>query len=432
MQESDIPQFRILETLIIAMAAVFVVWGTYGRSFGDTADSRLATVLSLTQDGSWYIDRPAGQEPNYFEQRTIDKVMVKGRLLSSKPPVLPLLMTGEYILVHKVFGWELLDEEDREKIIRFTSMTLVGGAYLLAVLFFAKTLRLFDVEPLTRVVLLFSVAFCTQLWGYGTNINNHVPAAGMLVVALYYALGLGSGRLPATPWRFALFGLTGGLVPTLDAPAGIFIAFAGLYVLAKHPRRTLLWVAPVAAVPVAVQCVILWHATGSPLPVQLHKEFYLYEASYWRNPRGIDALNEPKLTYLFHMTFGRCGLFSLYPILFAGVAGFLRAIVKRDTPWRGYVLAGGAAFLILTAYYMTKNNYGGEAYGFRWYIVAMPVLLLMAAPVLSGLRKRWHWVFIGLMLGISFYSAWECSQAPWAANRQWTCRVLGPSYGLWK
>ncbi|HOZ45316.1 MAG TPA: hypothetical protein PLO37_01335 [Candidatus Hydrogenedentes bacterium] len=424
---------EVVEILIICVAVIFVLLGTYALSFGDTADSRLATVLSLTRDGTWYIDRPAGQEPNLFERRTIDKVLVNGRMLSSKPPMLPLLMTAEYIAMKKVFGWDLLDDEDRRRVIRYMSMTLVGGAYLAALIFTMKTLRLFGVAPLGRVVMLFSLGFCTQLWGYGTNINNHGPAAGLLVVALYFALGLGSGKLDPKPWRFALFGLAGGLVTTMDMPGTVFVAFAGLHLLAKHPAKTLIWAVPAAAVPIGIQSAILWSITGSLLPVQMHAEAYLSEASYWRNPRGIDALNEPKGTYLFHMTFGRCGVFSLYPVLIAGLAGTLRAAFKRDTPWRSYVLAGFAAFAILTAYYaITTNNYGGEAYGFRWYIVAMPVLVLMSAPIFHTLRARWKWVFVGLLIGISFYSAWECSKSPWGANRQWTCRFLGPSYGRWK
>ncbi|HEO71989.1 MAG TPA: hypothetical protein ENN80_12055, partial [Candidatus Hydrogenedentes bacterium] len=318
--EHDRP-FQILEGMIVCVAVVFVLLGTYARSFGDTANSRLATVLSLTEHGTWYIDWPLGEAPNYFEQRTIDKVMVKGRLLSSKPPILPLLMTGEYVVMNRLLGWELLEEGDRGRIIRWMSMTLIGGAYLGALVFFMKTLRLFDIEGLARVVLVFSLAFGTQLWGYGSNINNHVPGAGALVVALYFALGLGSGRLEARAWRFALFGFFGGLAPTLDLPAAIFVAVAGFFVLARHPRLTLLFVLPAAAIPIGVQTGILLAVTGSPLPVQLHPEAYLYEASYWRNPRGIDALNEPKAAYLFHMTFGRCGLFSLYPILLAGMAG---------------------------------------------------------------------------------------------------------------
>jgi len=58
--------------------------------------------------------------------------------------------------------------------------------------------------------------------------------------------------------------------------------------------------------------------------------------------------------------------------------------------------------------------------------------LLMAAPLLEAIRARWKWVFVGLMIGVSFYSGWECSKSPWGANREWTCRFLGPSYGPWR
>src|SRR5690606_14695293 len=99
------------------------------------------------------------------------------------------------------------------------------------------------------------------------------------------------------------------------------------------------------------------------------------------------------------------------------------------TQHRGMILGGFAAFSILSLYYWwTTNNYGGESYGFRWYIVAMPVLLLMGIPILERIRRPWEWVFLALMLGISCYSAWECTHQPWRANQEWTIRFLGKTY----
>ena len=421
--------FRIAELGVIVTALVFALLGaTYAG--GDTAFSRLATVLSLTQHGKWYIDRPPCEEPNLFEQKTIDKVMVGGRMLSSKPPILPLAMTGEYLVLNRLFGWDLNDSSERARIVRYMTFSLIGLAYVTALIFMSKTLHLFAFDPLTRLLAITAMAFCTQLWGFAHNINNHMPAACMVMVSTYFALGLGTGKLSPAPWRFFLFGVAGGLVPTLDAPATVFVFIAGLYLLCKFPAKTLCWSAIGAAIPVGTHCAIMIAATGSPLPVQMNAQLYLYEASYWRSPRGIDALNEPKLTYLFNMTFGKCGLFSLYPILFAGVAAALRALIKRDMPYRGHVLAGAAGLLVLTVYYAAKtNNYGGEAYGFRWYIAATPILLLMGAPLLATVRARWKCYFIALMLAISFYSAWECSVRPWASNREWTSRYIGKTYG---
>ncbi len=432
-------QLNILEQLVWAIAMVFVLLGAYGRSGGDPADSRLATVYSLAHFGTFYIDRPPEEDPNPFEQRTIDKVMVKGervgstvrngRLISSKPPMLPLLMTGEYLVLKALLGRNLEDREQVRTILLWMTITLIGTAYLGTLVFFVKTLTLFIEERLSRLLLLVCLAFATQLWGYSTLLNNHVPAACMVMVALYFCLGVGSGKIGPAWWRFFLFGLASALAFTFDLPSTIFVAFAGLYLLVKFPRKTLIWATAGAVAPLGIHFGILFAVTGTFAPVQLQDEVYLYEASYWRHPRGIDALNEPKGTYLFHMTFGRCGLFSLYPILLAGVASALRALVRTKSPLRGYILTGALAFIILTAYYAkATNNYGGEAYGFRWYIPAMPVLLLMGAPLFPALRKPWHKLFLCVLIAVSFYSAWECTRTGWAANRQWTCRFLGPSY----
>lgn len=425
-------EFAVMELVILCAAVANALLGAGDFSDNDAENSRLATVYSLTKYGTWQIDRPADEKPIPFEQGTIDKVVINGHLLSSKPPMLALWMTGEYLFLNHAFDWDLDDDNSLDKIVRFMTLTIVGGSYVLIGVFFAKTQRLFKTDPLTRALLLFCVLFCTQLWGYATHLNNHVPATAMLMMALYFAIGIIKNRRHARLWRFAAFGLAGGLVPTLDMPATIFVAFAGLYLLFRFPVKTLFVAGVFAALPLLVHAVAMWNATGSLLPVQMRDDVYLSEGSYWRNPQGIDALNEPKGTYLFHMTLGRCGLFSLYPVLLGGMAAALRALVKPRMPNRDMILAGATGFAILTAYYVFKtNNYGGEAYGFRWYIVAMPILLLMSESVFETMRARWKWIFAGFMIGISFYSALECAKNPWGANRAWTCRLfLGPSYGV--
>lgn len=416
---------------VILIALVFAVMGAQEYNRGDASASRLATVYSIVEDGTWFIDRPLGEPPVSFEQDTIDKVVVNGRMLSSKPPILPLLMAGEYWLMKHALGWQLDDPEGANRIVRVMATTLVGFAYVLALVFFTKTLRMFVDDPLVRLLLLFSLAFCTQLWGYSTHINNHVPAAAMLMVAAYFGLGVAWGDLAPRAWRFAMFGFAAAMVFALDMPATVFAAAIGAYLLWQHPRPALTWAMLGALIPLAVHEGILYATTGSFLPVQTNPGAYLYEASYWRNPQGVDALFEPKPVYLFHMTLGRCGVFSLFPVLLAGPAAALRAAYKKNVPGRAEILLGAAAFAVMTAYYLIKtNNYGGEAYGFRWYITAMPVLLLMGAPIFMTLRVRWKWLFVGLMIGVSFYSGFECARSPWGANHNWTSTLfLGPTYG---
>ncbi|MBX7258889.1 MAG: hypothetical protein K1Y02_21175 [Candidatus Hydrogenedentes bacterium] len=431
--------WHAVEWFVAALAFAVVAYYGVGNKQGDHAYSRLATVYSLTTDGSWYIDRPEGQPPNPFEDYTVDKVMVRGieedgvvrggRMISSKPPVLPLIMTGEFLAIRAATGWSLDDETQARRVLDVMTVTIMGGSFLLTLVFFLKTLRLFAIPPGVRLVLLVALAFGTQLMGFSTSISNHVPAAGVLMVASYFGLGLAAEKLAPVPARFVAFGFFGALVPELDMPLGVFVFFIGLSLLTRFPRQTLSWVLMGALPPLALHVAIMMAVTGSPLPVQMRKITYLFEDSYWRHPLGIDGLSEPKPVYLFHLTFGRCGVYALYPILLAGLAAGLKAVVNPNVKYRSLVLGGGLGVIVLTYYYVTRtNNYGGEAYGFRWFIGAMPILLLMAAPLLAGLRKRWQWAFVSMMMAISLYSGVECMRVGWESGKEWTSRIFGPPY----
>jgi len=349
-------------------------------------------------------------------------------MLSSKPPVLPLMMTGEYVLLRYLFGLDLKNESDRADIIRILTLTFMGIPFILTVFVFDRTIALFAVDPLIRHLMMLFLAFGTQLWGYSLFINNHIPGTFFLMLSVYLALGLIYRKWKPAGWRFLLFGVAAGLVLTIDIPASIWPAIAGLCLMYHFPRKTLSWGAPAVAVPVAVHAGVMMHATGSPLPVQMHPEMYLYENAYWRHPRGIDALNEPKGTYLFHMTFGRCGIFILYPVLIAGLLSPLVYILGKGLRFHRPILLGALGFVILTAYYCLRtNNYGGGADGVRWDISAMAILFFMGVPVYEKLRVRWKWIFVGLMFGLSFFSAWEATRSTFYTGQEWPCQFLGPN-----
>ena len=415
--------------LLLCVAFASVLWGTFIRMSGDATNSRLATVWSLTERGTWQLDVPVDQWPNVLEFHTVDKVMIDGHIYSSKPPVMPLVMTGEYLVLKTIFGLDLMKDADVPRVARCISLTLVGLPYVLAILFFLRTLEFYIPDARLRLFLGFVLAFGTQLWGYSTNINNHMPGAFLTIVSVYFATGLVLGKLAPRPWRFAMFGLCAALTFTVDMPATVFVAIAGLYLAWNFPKPTFTWSLLGASIPLVVHFAVMTAVTGSPFPVQTREDIYRFRMSYWRHPVDVDSLNEPKGDYLFSMTFGRVGLFSLYPILLIGVAAAVRALFRPSTLYRGPILAAFGGFLIMTLYYLLKtNNYGGQAYGFRWYIPAMPILLLMGAPLLSKLRSRGIWALLVILLLVSTYSSWECWNTPWRANTEWTTRILGPSY----
>ena len=145
---------------IILAAGVLSCIGAFSGFQGDLASSRLATVYSLTQHGTWYIDQP----DNPFAPETIDKVVVRGdetngvirggRMISSKPPIMPLAMTGVYLVAHAIAGWELTSVSDVDALLVLMTILLVSGSFVLTLVFFVKTLTLLDVPHAPKLFMM--------------------------------------------------------------------------------------------------------------------------------------------------------------------------------------------------------------------------------------------------------------------------------------
>ncbi len=411
-----------------ALAAVWVIAGTRtDRMYGDTLNSRLATAYALVHEHTFVIARPGERTTNPFADFTVDKVQFGDAIVSSKPPLLPLMMAAEYALMRAALGWDLGNPADVGRIAWVMTVTLVGAPFVAIVWSLVWTVRRIASGIAPPVFTGAAVLISTHASAYAVIFNNHVPAAAGVTVCFASACAL-HGRDSAGPrWLYLAFGLGAGIAATVDVPVAIFPALLGLALARDHLRPLIVWAMPVALFLLAVQTVALALATGSPLPAQLHADAYLYESSYWRNPLGIDAINDPFPAYLFHITFGRAGVFSLFPITLLAIPGALLArragSAASSIAWCG---AAGAAVLALY-YAWTTNNYGGSAFGFRWFIVLGPVFLLMSAPFLGRLQRPWHWIVPAALLAVSAHSAYTCVREPWQPNREWTVRLFGPS-----
>jgi len=414
---------------VVLLATLVALLGLRTIYVNDNAYSRLATVYALVNDGGWWIDRPEGQSPNPFEALTADKVEVNGRMLSSKPPLMPLLMTALYYPMHGILGLTLGESGDLKRILQIYTFLFGVLPFVLGLVAFGYTLALYTTSAWGRVAPLLALAFGTQLLGFAPQLNNHVPGVALCLGATYLGLGLYTRALAPKAWRFVAFGLLGGLTHTVDLPLTIFIAALGLALLLRFPRETVLWGGLGMLPPLAIHFGILYLNTGMPLPVQTRKELYLFENSPWRAPIGIDGLNEPKPYYAFHLLLGRHGVFLLYPVLLFGIAGAWRALWQRGEVVRGAVLVSALCVGALFAYYISStNNYGGAAYGFRWAIGAMPYLLLMAAPLLDRTEARWPRALFAVCFVVSGYSCYECYGNPWSTDAEWTARLIfGPT-----
>ncbi len=114
---------RQLDFLVIAVTAGIVlglIWLARGTRFPmhSVNDlSRWATVYSLAERGTYQID----QTPWPL---TIDRVQLNGHSYSSKPPLLPTLLAGEYWLLKKISLGRLNFDETPESVIRIIVITV--------------------------------------------------------------------------------------------------------------------------------------------------------------------------------------------------------------------------------------------------------------------------------------------------------------------
>ncbi|HOV59434.1 MAG TPA: hypothetical protein PK349_00045 [Candidatus Hydrogenedentes bacterium] len=428
--------YRLFPPFLACLVLVSGLLSRPGIYIGDSINSRLATVYALAHHGTWCIDVQDGP-PNPFESGTVDKVVCNGRLISSKPPLLPLLMTLVYV-PFRMAGWTL----DRPETLKpFAALVI----FLFCQVPFAMGLWAFTrvtswMPPVPWMVLGFLLAFASPLFGYAQQFSNHVPAAAALCGALWCAWQLMKPGATSSGRKEAFgFGLLAGLVFALDMPVTLYCALAGLMLLSPRHARIWPWILMGLLPPVLLQSLCLWIATGTPFPVQLRPDLYWYEWSYWRHPLGVDALNESKGIYCFHVLFGRYGIFMLYPVFLFGllsgilimrkkVKNGLKAIEKHDD-WGSLVLLLWVGFWGLTAYYVLKtNNYGGASYGFRWHLASYPVLALCAAPMIENIKNWRGWLILMVLTAVSLYSSWECLGQPWGDVQSWAMRwIFGPA-----
>ena len=351
--------------------------------------------------------------------QTIDVVLDPDtqKFYSSKPPLLPTLVAGEYWLLQKVFGWTLVDHPFA--VVRTVLLTFNALPILLYLLVLARLLERHGTTDWGRIFVLAAACFGTMVTPFAITLNNHTIAACAALFALAPALRIWSGE--RCPLQFLAAGFFAGFAACNELPAASLALALLALLLLWAPKRALLLTVPAALVPVAGFFLTNYAALGRLTPA--YSEFggpwYEYAGSHWNPPpnkprRGIDwaGLKEDKATYTLHLLVGHHGLFSLYPVFLLTLAGiglalfgpagpagprdrnFWTALLGgRGPPGHGavLVLVSGLALLLLlvvTGFYIVKSsNYGGWSSGPRWLLWMTPLWLLAMLPAADRLAQ---------------------------------------------
>ena len=357
---------------------------------------------------------------------TIDMVRRNDHYYSSKPPLLATLMAGEYWVIYNLTGASLGTHP--YEIGRFMLITINGTCLLLVFLFTARLVERLGTTGWGRIFVMASCVFGTFLTTFSITITNHLPAAACTAVLLdaLVRIWLDGGRRPAT---FILAGFASALLAANEVPAGALSAAVSLIILWLAPRKTLLACLPPALLVTGAFFLTNWIAVESLKPAQMHRSpgdnWYDYENSYWKNPKGIDRGEKSPAVYSFHVLVGHHGVLSLTPVWWLSLLGAGLWLVRGQRGLKLCALLALGVTAICLGFYLlgqgVDRNYGGGAAAFRWVFWMAPMwlmLMLPAANLLSG--RRWTrgvgLALLALSVMSASYPTWNAWTPPWIMN----------------
>jgi len=393
--------------------------------------SRWCTLRALVEEDLRVPGRPYAIDRVIALPRwdTIDMVKYDGHLYSSKPPLFPTLLAGEYWLIYKITG-QTLGTAPYE-IGRFMLITVNLAPLLIYFVLIARLAERLGTTDWGRIFVVAAASLATFLSTFVVVINNHLPGAVCAAITFYAAVRIWfDGRRELR--YFAVAGLFGALMVTCELPALALLALLGAALLWKAPRPTLLAGVPAALLVMVAYFGTNWIAFQSLKPAYARKELYDYTyerngrtyESYWNNPVGIDRGEPSYGRYAFQSLIGHHGIFSLTPVWLLSVAGSLMWLGRRDDPRLRQlslaVLLPTAACVVFYLFLQDQahRNYGGMSSGLRWVFWLAPLWLVAMIPAADWVaRCRWRRAAALLLLVVSVlsvsYPTWNPWTFPW-------------------
>ena len=410
---------RTAAVLIWAAVVAVVSARPYAGSWND--GSRLATVESLVDRGTWAIDDSIFVRPNgpygtgaspAAEQGTLDKLLIDGRFYSDKSPVPAVLMAGEYAVLKAATGWTAASRPDRFCL----AMCLLtsGLAYVWSVWSIDRLGRLLGVPGCVGLALTASFALATLAPVYAEHVNNHIlllaVAAALLVEFVHICRD-------AAPWRFWVVGFLAGLAYTIDLGAGPAITLGAAGLVAFRGRAAGSWRFTAAAAPWVLLHHILNYAIGGTIgPANAHVEYLMWPGSPFSPANATGGWTHPTVghfvAYALSLLVGHKGFLVHNLALFLAVPTAFVLVRRRvrETPEILLVIAwGGLTWLV---YAVGSTNSGGLCCSIRWFVPLLaPGYLVLAVLIRELPTYRRDLAALSLWGGAMAAVMWQ--RGPW-------------------
>jgi hypothetical protein len=409
---------------------------------------------------------------------SVDKVLNPTTLkyYSSKPPLLPTLVAGEYWLLKYLFGWSFerspreaagltvggtcdavapgtLRDNSRE-VVCVILMTINATPLIVYLGLLARLVERYGTSDWGKLFVMTAGCFGTLVMPFVVTFNNHTVAVNCAMVTLYLTLSIleRDKNDAALSGLYVLAGLVAGFMVCNEYPSAAFAVAAFGLVLLRSPWRGGLLFPLAALMPIGALFVTNYVALGQFRPA--YSEFggpwYEYEGGNFRflpglPQRGIDwaerQYGETTPAYAFHLLVGHHGLFSLTPIYLLAVAGMVLGAwrlmfhVGQDShpadeggkigflphvvssAWNRIAAVTLVVTVVVLAFYISplaSHNYGGVTNGPRWLLWLTPLWLLTMLPAVDALgRSRWGRGVAVVLLALSIFSASYSLWNPW-------------------
>ena len=355
----------VLFLLIFALLYSHVEVGMSGNESG-----RFATIQAVAEQGVFHIEK--------CNFRTVDRTVRNNHVYYDKLPLQPFVLGLLYKPFHRFAGINFVDNYH----LSIYAINVLTGFLVNSLIF----LWLFDLlrgikKGSLKLKFLLALGCVAGSWliSYSTMLNNHTPAA-LAVLGVFVALMRYKKR--NSPKAALLAGFSAGIAGLLELPCGLFFGLAALAGVFFSAPRELRFKHTALTAGAGLACaaggaLLNWYAYGTCLP--------LYMSSQGSKGTFGFGVHSSPLYYWFHALVGDRGLFLYTPFLFLGLWGCIKFRKSFSVPQK-IMLAAAACYMLF--YLLGTDEFGGQSYGLRYFIAAIPLLWYPGARLVLEMEKR--------------------------------------------
>jgi hypothetical protein len=374
--------------------------------------SRYMTIEAIVEKGTLAVEKTPMIALRLA--RPVDMVRFGDHYYSDKPPVLVALATPIYAVLAMLNIRFTSSQQDFVLDNLALTWLTAGVASAMTLVWFRRLLQTVPLRPIVADLLTLTLGFGTQVWTYAVTFNNHTVAAA----AITGAMTLTMLERPGSRTRDRLVaGLLAGFAAVIDLPAGC-LTLAGLGAIQVIRARSFPWAYALGAIgPLLLHAWLQAKVTGTPLPVEMYPQAFVYPGSFWLTPEGTFQEYGPRPWFLVELLLGPPGWLTLTPALIFGLAGLGMALVRRADPLRpiAAVVTGSlAVLLIYYAFVVRRTDFAGQSFGTRHLLAVTPAVYFFAVDALTRFRGWWASTLFAVLTAVGVFYAYHGMKDPWA------------------